>query len=72
MSGINVSTEEASRYGWQETEMKQIADILFKIKNDEDLTCLLESIQLLAGNKRIQYTFDRTTIDRIYASLHNC
>ena len=71
-SGVRLGLQEVTRYGWQETEMKQIADILFKIKNAKDLTCLLKSIQLLAKNKSIQYSFDKKTIDRIYASLHNC
>ena len=59
--GIRLGTQEIARYGWTTESMKQVAQIIFEISQENVNENKVQ--QLLAGlpQKRIQYTFDDAT-----------
>jgi len=70
--GLRIGTQEISRYGWQEAEMKIIAEILRDIRdNDQFSLDISDRINKLSSNKEIYYTIENDYYDIVYAQLHN-
>lgn len=70
--GLRIGTQEISRYGWQEAEMKIIAEILRDIRDNEQFSPdISDRINKLSSNKEIYYTIENDYYDIVYARLHN-
>ena len=70
--GLRIGTQEISRYGWQEAEMKIIAEILRDIRdNDQFVPDISDRINKLSLNKEICYTIENDYYDIVYTQLHN-
>ena len=67
--GIRLGTQEIARYAWPASSMKQVAQIIFEISNENVDDNKVR--KLLAGlpDKRIQYTFDKSVRDRFQRFL---
>lgn len=70
--GLRLGTQEVTRYGWAEKEMKKIASLFRDIqKTDHSILHISEKINDLVKNKSIHYTLDHTYIDALKSVLHN-
>lgn len=70
--GLRIGTQEISRYGWNETEMLLIAEILRDIRDNECFfQDISQKINTLSETKNICYTIDNNYYDMIYTQLHH-
>lgn len=70
--GLRIGTQEISRYGWNETEMLLIAEILRDIRDNECFSQdISQKINTLSETKNICYTIDNNYYDMIYTQLHH-
>lgn len=70
-SGLRIGTQEISRYGWKDTEMLIIAEILRDIRDSNQLSPNISGkINKLSTNKKIFYTIEKDYYDIAYAQLH--
>lgn len=69
--GLRIGTQEISRYGWQDTEMKIIAEILRDIRDNDQLSQdVSNKINILSENKKIRYAIEKDCYDIVYELLH--
>lgn len=70
--GLRIGTQEISRYGWQDTEMLIIAEILRDIRDNVHFSQdISDRINKLSVNKKICYTIKNDCYDIVYTLLHN-
>lgn len=70
--GLRIGTQEISRYGWQDTEMLFIAEILRDIRdNNEFSQDISNRINRLSADKKICYTIENDCYQIIYTQLHH-
>ena len=70
--GAVASVQEVTRYGWSTKEMKEIASILTLLQyNNIDTKTVNTRISTLVSHRKIYYTFDAVTKERINNALHN-
>lgn len=70
--GLRIGTQEISRYGWNEKEMSDIAEILRDIRdNDYFSQDISNRINMISANKKINYTFDENYYEILYSKLHH-
>lgn len=71
-SGIRIGVQEVTRYGWGTKEMEEIASILALLQyNNIDTNTINTRISTLVSHRKIYYTFDAVTKERINNALHN-
>lgn len=71
-SGIRIGVQEVTRYGWENKEMKEIAEILSTLRSPNiDKKSVEEKISALSSRRKICYTFNAEIIQEIDNILHN-
>lgn len=71
--GLRIGTQEISRYGWKDSEMLVIAQILRDIRDSNILSQDISNrINKFSANKKICYTIENEYYDIIHTALHNC
>lgn len=70
--GLRIGTQEISRYGWEDKEMKIIAEILRDIRDNEQFSVDISNrINKLSENKKICYNIENDYYDIVYKQLHH-
>lgn len=71
-SGVRIGVQAVTRYGWDADDMNEIATILSALyAGNTDERMLTQKISTLARRRKIHYTFDDKTMERINCALHN-
>lgn len=71
--GLRIGTQEISRYGWKDTEMLVIAEILKDIRDNNLFSQDISNrINRLSTCKKLCYTIENEYYEIIYRALHNC
>lgn len=69
--GLRIGTQEISRYGWKDTEMQIIAEILRDIRDSDHFSQDISNrINDLSANKELCYTIAPDCYDIVHSLLH--
>ena len=69
--GLQIGTQEISRYGWDNAEMLIIAEILRDIRDNNSFSQdISDRINILSTKKQLCYTIEKEYFDIIYNALH--
>lgn len=69
-SGIRIGVQEIARYNWDENKLKEIALLLFKIKNKDSESEIQNLINKIAKEKTLHFTFSESTTSKFESILY--